>query len=563
MLDKINNLTMQFKLMLIVCLVLIFATGGNLFASRTITNLGQELNNIAHQDMPMLKLMFELIEIQLQQSIIFEQAVRLGSGMGMMEGADAYQTTINNFKQATPRFNQTLEQAKQLAALSQTSSDNPQVKTHMAQLIERLEIVAGYHSQFAASAERSFTLMDDGYLVQSESTAKKVSQTASMMQQDIHQLIISVEEFTEQALLSSDQHSQQALLVMWLAFATSAALGLLIAYVIAGRISSHIHAAVNMADTMSQGNFRVTPPKASKDEVGQLINAMQTMSKKISHALVNVIQSTDTLASAVEQTSATTEQTNQNVQQQRENTQALAEAIHEMAATVSHVAENTHSASDAAQRANTAANDGKQIVTQTMQSIDALYNQVNEASQVIQDLAKHSDEIGNVLDVIRDIADQTNLLALNAAIEAARAGEQGRGFAVVADEVRTLAQRTQESTQEIQTMITRVQDSSKNAVNVMERGATQAQMSVEQAKSANSALEQITHAIATIVSMNAEITTAVEEQSRVTQTINQNITDIAAASEQTAQGADQTAEATTSVSGQTLYLQNIVANFTV
>ncbi len=212
--------------------------------------------------------------------------------------------------------------------------------------------------------------------------------------------------------------------------------------------------------------------------------------------------------------------------EQKGEVDQVATAMTEMSATVHEVARNATEAAEAAQRADEETGKGKMVVSQAIEAIDLLANEVNDAAQVIHRLEQDSDEIGAVLDVIRGIAEQTNLLALNAAIEAARAGEQGRGFAVVADEVRTLAQRTQQSTQEIQNMIERLQSGAQDAVKAMEQGRSRAQVGVEQAAEAGVSLETIAQAVGTISDMNTQIATAAEEQSVVAEEINLNIVSI-------------------------------------
>ena len=204
-----------------------------------------------------------------------------------------------------------------------------------------------------------------------------------------------------------------------------------------------------------------------------------------------------------------------------------------------------------------------EVVTQTKQAIGILAEEVEKATQVIHELETESDNIGSILDVIRDIADQTNLLALNAAIEAARAGEQGRGFAVVADEVRSLASRTQDSTQQIKAMIERLQSGANNAVTVMETGRTQAQLSVQQAMQAEDSLAVITKAVGTINEMNMQIASAAEEQSSVSAEINRNIHNINQVTEDTSQGVKKSTELCGDVMEESRQLQSLMAKFRI
>lgn len=205
--------------------------------------------------------------------------------------------------------------------------------------------------------------------------------------------------------------------------------------------------------------------------------------------------------------------------------------------------------------------DGRNVMQHTLKTIEALAQEVENSAQVISRLSEDSTQIGSVLDVIRGIAEQTNLLALNAAIEAARAGEQGRGFAVVADEVRTLASRTQASTLEIQSMIERLQTDASNAVKAMQQGQVQAQQGLSQAAQAENALQTISQSVTRINDMNIQIATAAEEQSSVAEEINRNIVNISQSADATAEGAKQTASAGDELAKLAARLQNLVGQF--
>ncbi|CAK0761891.1 methyl-accepting chemotaxis protein [Gammaproteobacteria bacterium] len=278
----------------------------------------------------------------------------------------------------------------------------------------------------------------------------------------------------------------------------------------------------------------------SNDELGATATIINKLLAKFHDILIEMAESSTQLSSQANMMSAHSEETNQRVGRQQAELEQLATAINKMSSTVQEVARNTASAADATQQANQQANQGHQVVEDTIVAIDALAREVKGATAVIHQLEQESANIGTVLDVIRGIADQTNLLALNAAIEAARAGEQGRGFAVVADEVRTLASRTQQSTREIQALIQRLQSGANQAVAAMEQGSRTAEAGMTQAARAGNALDEIRRAVAILNDLNIQIATAIEEQSAVAGEINRNVTNISMFAHETARQTEST-----------------------
>ncbi|TNF32759.1 MAG: methyl-accepting chemotaxis protein [Gammaproteobacteria bacterium] len=342
-------------------------------------------------------------------------------------------------------------------------------------------------------------------------------------------------------------------------------LALFIASLIARGIGRPLCAAVEAMNEIAAGEGDLTKrlDDSGNNEISRLAGAFNHFAEKVRQMVSHVSASTAQLAAAAEEVSAITEETNRGVQQQQTETTQVVTAMNEMAATVQEVARHANEAASAATNADTASADGKKVVINTMKAIEDLSAEINSAASVISKLETDSENIGSVLDVIKGIAEQTNLLALNAAIEAARAGEQGRGFAVVADEVRTLASKTQQSTQEIQGMIEQLQSGARSAVKVMSESITRAEESVSKAAHAGSALESITRAVSQIRDMNAQIATAAEEQSAVAEEINRNIVSINDVVDQTAEGSRQTSIASGELARLAVQLQQLVGQFKV
>ena len=316
-----------------------------------------------------------------------------------------------------------------------------------------------------------------------------------------------------------------------------------------------------VANAIAQNDVSHTCTMESHDLIGEIITSFNQMAANLRSVIGEISGATAQLASAAEEMSAVTDEASRGVQQQQSEIEHVASAMNEMTTTVGDVAQNAANAAQHAQQADADAKSGALVATEALGGIDNLVNEMDRAGGVIHKLETESENIGMVLDVIRGIAEQTNLLALNAAIEAARAGEQGRGFAVVADEVRHLASRTQSSTQEIQDMIERLQVGSTDAVKVMEEAQGMAKNSAEQVEKAAEALGGIATGVSQINDMNTTIASAAEEQSAVAGEINSNVGNIRDVADKTAAGAQQTASASEELARLSSTLQDLMGRF--
>ena len=314
---------------------------------------------------------------------------------------------------------------------------------------------------------------------------------------------------------------------------------------------------------MAEGDFSSEIIPFSNDEIGQVAMSAAKLKEDMGGIVERINQSVYKLSTSAEEMAHITEQSNRTMGQQRSETDQVATAMNEMTATVHEVSQNAQLASDSANQASVEVNTGQGVVNDAINAISKLVQQVESAADVIHGVENDSVEIGSVLDVIRSIAEQTNLLALNAAIEAARAGEQGRGFAVVADEVRVLAQRTQKSTEEIQGMIEKLQSGAQNAVESMNQSRSQADITRDTAAKAGEVLNNITASVTNINDMNTLIASSAEEQNSVAEEINRSVVSISQVAEVASEGAAHTAATSEDLRNVAEELKHVISGFKV
>jgi methyl-accepting chemotaxis protein len=360
-----------------------------------------------------------------------------------------------------------------------------------------------------------------------------------------------------------DAESAKARSTMALVTVLALLFGVIAAWIITRQIVAPLQQTLNIVERVASGDLSHDLAIDRRDEMGQLQTSIQRMTVNLRQLISGIRDGVTQIASAAEELSAVTEQTSAGVNSQKVETDQVATAMHEMTATVQEVARNAEEASEAAVAADQQAREGDRVVNEAIVQIERLAKEVGNSTEAMNELKRESDKIGSVLDVIKSVAQQTNLLALNAAIEAARAGEAGRGFAVVADEVRSLAQRTQKSTEEIEQLIAGLQSGTQQVATIMDNSRELTVSSVELTRRAGGSLENITKTVSAIQAMNQQIAAAAEEQSATAEEINRSILNVRDVSEQTSAASEETAASSVELARLGNHLQIMVSKFKV
>ena len=361
----------------------------------------------------------------------------------------------------------------------------------------------------------------------------------------------------------SDSDGSSVKLIQLIATLVALVIGIGSAILMTRQIMRPLGETLEVVERIASGDLSHLPETSRSDEIGVLQTGVQRMGRSLRELIGGIRDGVSQIASAAEQLSAVTEQTSAGVNSQKLETDQVATAMQEMSATVNEVARNAEQASLAAVDADAETTQGNRVVAEAIGQIEALAGEMTRSTDAMNLLRKESEKIGSVMDVIRAVADQTNLLALNAAIEAARAGEAGRGFAVVADEVRNLARRTQQSTEEIESLIGALQRGTQQVADVLDDSRSLTEDSVELARKAGSALGVINQKVSNIQSMNQQIAAAAEQQGAVAEEIGRSVLNVRDVAEQTAAASEETAASSVELARLGNHLQTLVSRFRV
>lgn len=527
-----------------------------------MNSMGNEISEIAHEDIPLTNTLVEVTNHQLEQEVAMEKVLRL-AGLGSHGKHEEILKVEEAFEEMHTGIEEELHKAEQIAQEAIALAHTEEARQEFTHVDEALKKIQQSYIVYHEHAAGLFELINNNRLDEANTKVEGIEHEAEQLHHELVVLMEEMEAFTEKSMLAVEQEEHEALIGMLAIAAVSLVIGLGLGSWITMGIRKSLNKTNHTIQVMTQNKDLSMRLDEGKDELGEMGGHFNQMVASFQELMSHLAAASTQLASSAEELSVVTTQSHKSMEDQRSSTEQMATAINQMSASLHEVAQNAVNAADAVAAADSEAEHGKEVVSGTISNISTMAAEVQKASDVIQLLAVDSENIGKVLDVIREIAEQTNLLALNAAIEAARAGEQGRGFAVVADEVRTLAQRTQESTEEIQSTIECLQARAKEAVGVMAEGKNQADNSVDHADGAGKSLDSIVGSVATMRDMTTQIASAVEQQSAVSEELNQTVVAINDVSVEVVSGATQTASAGQEIAQLSENLRDMVAKFKV
>lgn len=554
-----NNLPVYKKISAIVIMLTVLLIISSVFGISKVNSIAHEMKTVQTESIPLVELISDITIKQLEKSIAIERAMRIA---GLTKSNETISEIHHVIEKLAKEIDLEITEGEAILATAKTHALSKQQGEELSSIEKKLVSMNREHTNFEIKANQLMTQIESKSPV-STSQIKDLEKSQTNITHHLETLITDIEKMTEHALTTVEQDEASALKWMIIISSFSVAVAVIFGVMVTRSITTPLKYALQVTNTLASGDLTVKIASKSKDEIGQLLQAMRKMSDIQRDLLTEISSSAEQLSAASQEVSVTTTQSATNIESEKDQLNQVAVAMNEMSATVHDVAENASQAAFSSEEANKGTQDGRQAVEQVALSIDALALEIEKSKAAITRLSKETESVDTILGVITAIAEQTNLLALNAAIEAARAGEQGRGFAVVADEVRSLASRTQESIATIQQTVTSLKKEALLSVDAMESGNVKANETIKLSKQAESSLDDISQAVTKMNDLNLQIASAAEQQNVVVEEMNKSVVHITETEDENYVGAQQISLTTDEIAQQAEHLKTLLTKFTL